>query len=55
MVNQYVEAYGRYCWEVKDISDIKLAPSHILATEGAVHIDKKHSWHMEQAAILEKI
>ena len=54
MVNQYVDAYRRYCWEVNDISDIKLAPFHILATEGAVHIDKNHSWHMEQAAILEK-
>ena len=53
MANQYVDAYRRYCWEVKDISDIKLAPFHILATEGAVHIDKNHSWHMEQAAILE--
>ena len=53
MANQYVDAYRRYCWEVNDISDIKLAPFHILATEGAVHIDKNHSWHMEQAAILE--
>ncbi|MGB3756116.1 MAG: polynucleotide kinase-phosphatase [Rivularia sp. (in: cyanobacteria)] len=54
MANQYVDAYRRYCWEVKDISDIKLAPFHILATEGAVHIDKNHSWHVEQAAMLEK-
>ncbi|MEO1763895.1 MAG: polynucleotide kinase-phosphatase, partial [Cyanobacteria bacterium J06629_18] len=53
MANQYVDAYRRYCWEVKDISDIKLAPFHILATEGAVHIDKNHRWHMEQAAMLE--
>ncbi|MDY6899441.1 MAG: polynucleotide kinase-phosphatase, partial [Cyanobacteriota bacterium] len=52
MANQYVDAYRRYCWEVNDISDIKLAPFHILATEGAVHIDKNHSWHMEQAAML---
>ncbi|MGB3652555.1 MAG: polynucleotide kinase-phosphatase, partial [Rivularia sp. (in: cyanobacteria)] len=53
MADRYVDAYRRYCWEVKDISDIKLAPFHILATEGAVHIDRNHSWHMEQAAILE--
>ncbi|MEO1558941.1 MAG: polynucleotide kinase-phosphatase, partial [Cyanobacteria bacterium J06632_19] len=53
MANQYVDAYRRYCWQVNNISDIKLAPFHILATEDAVHIDKKHSWHMEQAAILE--
>ena len=54
MANQYVDAYRRYCWEVNDISDIKLAPFHILATEGAVHTDKNHSWHIEQAAFLEK-
>ena len=53
MANQYVDAYRRYCWEVNDISDIKLAPFHILATEGAVHTDKNHFWHMEQAAFLE--
>ena len=54
MVNQYVNAYRHYCWDVKDISDIKLAPFHILATEGAVHTDKNHIWHMEQAAQLQK-
>ncbi|MEM7727557.1 MAG: polynucleotide kinase-phosphatase [Cyanobacteria bacterium P01_A01_bin.45] len=49
MVKQYVDAYRHYCWDVKDISDIKLAPFHILATNGAVHTDKSHIWHMEQA------
>jgi protein phosphatase len=46
-VNNYVEAYRRYCWEVKDVNDLKLAPFHIMATEGAVHTDKTHSWHLE--------
>ncbi|MBR8839670.1 MAG: polynucleotide kinase-phosphatase [Stigonema ocellatum SAG 48.90 = DSM 106950] len=50
MAKQYVSAYRRYCWSVNDISDLKLAPFHILATEGAVHSDKDHCWHMEQAA-----
>jgi protein phosphatase len=31
-------------------NDLKLAPFHILATEGAVHTDKDHRWHMEQIA-----
>ncbi|BAZ13237.1 metallophosphoesterase [Calothrix sp. NIES-4071] len=53
MANLYVNAYRRYCWNVNDISDIKLAPFHILATEGAVHTDKTHRWHMEQAALLQ--
>ncbi|BAY38903.1 metallophosphoesterase [Nostoc sp. NIES-2111] len=50
MANQYITAYRRYCWTVNDIADLKLAPFHILATEGAVHIDKDHRWHMEQIA-----
>ena len=33
---------------MQSVEDLKLAPFHILATEGAVHTDKSHSWHMEQ-------
>ena len=29
-----------------------LAPFHVLATEGAVHIDKDHVWHMESIAAM---
>jgi protein phosphatase len=43
----YVEAYRRYCWPVHSLADMKLAPFHLLATEGAVHSDKDHAWHME--------
>jgi protein phosphatase len=50
MADKYVAAYRRYCWNVSNISDLKLAPFHILATEGAVHTDKDHIWHMEQIA-----
>jgi protein phosphatase len=52
MAEKYVTAYRRYCWNVSNISDIKLAPFHILATEGVVHVDKDNRWHMEQAALL---
>jgi protein phosphatase len=52
MVNQYIEAYRRHCWEVKTIDDLKLAPFHLLASEGAVHTDKSHLWHMEMLAKL---
>jgi protein phosphatase len=44
---RYVEAYRRYCWPVNSISDLKLAPFHLLATEGRVHTDRDHIWHME--------
>ena len=44
---RYVEAYRRYCWPVTSLDDIKLAPFHVLATEGKVHTDRDHVWHME--------
>src|SRR3984893_5762837 len=50
MAEQYVEAYRRYCWTVHSLADLKLAPFHLLATEGAVHTEKDHLWHMETLA-----
>ena len=47
---RYEQAYRRYAWPVNSVSDLKLAPFHILATEGAVHVDKDHVWHMETLA-----
>lgn len=47
MVDKYVESYRQYCWPVASLTDFKLAPFHLLATEGTVHIDKNHVWHME--------
>ena len=49
-VTRYREAYRRYCWPVESAADLKLAPFHLLATEGAVHTDKTHVWHMETLA-----
>ena len=47
MMERYRRAYRHYCWPVVSLADYKLAPFHILATEGAMHSDKPHSWHME--------
>ena len=47
MVAQYAEAYQHYCWPVHGVQDLRLAPFHVLATEGAVHVDKTHQWHLE--------
>ena len=47
LVEQYTAAYRRYCWQVSSVTDLKLAPFHVLATEGAVHTAKDHSWHMK--------
>lgn len=47
---QFVNAYRQYCWSVSSLADFKLAPFHLLATEGQVHVDKGHVWHMEEIA-----
>ncbi|MCC7245890.1 MAG: polynucleotide kinase-phosphatase, partial [Saprospiraceae bacterium] len=49
-IQQYIRAYQNYCWPVQSIDDYKLAPFHILATEGQVHVDKSHEWHMQHIA-----
>jgi protein phosphatase len=46
-IGQYIDAYRNYCWPVESLDDLKLAPFHLLATEGAAHIDKDHLWHMD--------
>lgn len=43
----YIDAYRRYCWPVRSVDDIQLAPFHLLATEGTVHVHRDHVWHME--------
>ncbi len=46
-MKRYRNAYREYCWTVKSIDDFRIAPFHILASEGAVYGDKTHEWHME--------
>ena len=48
----FVNAYRRYCWPVHGLSDLKLAPFHLLASEGQTHTDKDHGWHMATLARL---
>jgi protein phosphatase len=48
----YVAAYRRYCWPVRSVADLKLAPFHLLASEGKVHLDRDHRWHMDTLARL---
>ena len=49
---RYVDAYRRYCWPVERVSDLRIAPFHLLATEGKVHTDRDHLWHMATLAEL---
>jgi polynucleotide kinase-phosphatase len=52
LAEKYVESYRRYCWPVTSIDDLRVAPFHLLASEGKVHIDRRNSWHMETLAKL---
>ncbi|MCL2808996.1 MAG: polynucleotide kinase-phosphatase, partial [Treponema sp.] len=46
-LSRYTEAYRRYCWDVKSIDDYRIAPFHILATEGKTWNSENHISHME--------
>jgi protein phosphatase len=46
----YTDAYRRYCWDVKTIDDYRIAPFHILATEGKTWNNENHIFHMENIA-----
>lgn len=45
----YAKAWAPYVWPVSGLDDIRIAPFHLLASEGAVHFDRDHLWHMEIA------
>ena len=49
---KYRAAYRRYCWPVRGIDDYRVAPFHLLASEGKAHFDRDHVWHMETLARL---
>ncbi|MCL1998674.1 MAG: polynucleotide kinase-phosphatase [Turicibacter sp.] len=49
-LNLYTEAYRRYCWDVNNLDDYRIAPFHILATEGNFHGAENHLWHMDNIA-----
>ncbi|MCY0987766.1 polynucleotide kinase-phosphatase [Nannocystis sp. ILAH1] len=51
-VRKYRQAYRRYCWPVQGPGDYKIAPFHLLGSEGRVHVDRDHVWHMETLARL---
>ena len=49
-IGQYRAAYRHYCREVDGIEGLVLAPFHLLATEGRVHTNQPHTWHLAQIA-----
>jgi protein phosphatase len=52
LIQRYVASYQRYSWPVSSVDDLRLAPFHLLASEGAVHSDQSHGWHMQTVAEL---
>jgi protein phosphatase len=46
----YTDAYRRYCWEVRSPDDYRIAPFHVLASEGKVWHGENHMTHMETIA-----
>jgi polynucleotide kinase-phosphatase len=51
-IDRFVAAYRQYCWPVESLDDLRVAPFHIMATEGKVHTDQNHVWHMETLAAI---
>lgn len=51
-IAHYITAYRQYCWDAVAVTDLKLAPFHLLASEGQAHVDKSNEWHMQTLARL---
>jgi protein phosphatase len=51
-IARYADAYRRYCWETNGLEGVRLAPFHLLATEGRAYFDRDHLWHMSELAQL---
>lgn len=48
----YATAWEPYAWPVAGIDDLRIAPFHLLASEGHVWFDHDHVWHMQLAGTL---
>ncbi len=49
---QFKKTYQNYCWQVQSIDDIKVAPFHIMASEGQLHTAQNHQWHMDKIELI---
>ena len=49
---RFAAAYRHYCWPVRSLDDYRIAPFQLLASEGMVHADRDHGWHMQVLAEL---
>jgi protein phosphatase len=51
-IERYIASYRHYCWPVTSVDDLRMAPFHVMASEGAVHTDRDHLWHLGMLAKL---
>ncbi|WP_367392314.1 polynucleotide kinase-phosphatase [Lewinella sp. LCG006] len=47
-IQKFRHAYRQYCWDAVGPEGLRIAPFHLLATEGSVHTDKDHAWHLKE-------
>ncbi|WP_424950997.1 polynucleotide kinase-phosphatase [Deinococcus sp.] len=55
MTRGYIRAYRQYVRRVSTLADVRVAPFHLLASEGAVHADQEHAWHLERLGRLAEV
>lgn len=53
-IQRYADAYAHYCWDVSGMEGVRVAPFHLLATEGHTYADRDHLWHMAELGALAK-
>ncbi|WP_019587928.1 polynucleotide kinase-phosphatase [Deinococcus apachensis] len=46
-LSAYRKAYRTYVRRVEGPGDVRILPFHLLASEGRVHTDRDHLWHLE--------
>jgi protein phosphatase len=51
-LHAYREAYRAYVRRVEGVDDVQIRPFHLLASEGTVHTDKDHLWHLNTLGTL---
>jgi len=50
--DRFAAAVRQYCWPTQGLAGVKIAPFHLLASDGKVHSDQSHAWHMATLARL---
>ena len=49
---RFDRAWQAYVWDAPSVDDLRVAPFHVLASDGAVHFERPHDWHMDWNAHL---